>query len=96
MMETVLEAATRLRAVGYDVDFSATDDGRLRCGGCGICHDPTAIVIDEVVRYEGMSDPDDEAILLAVRCDCGRLGLYSAAFGPGASSADVAVLARLP
>jgi hypothetical protein len=53
------------------------------------------MIIDEVVRYEGVSDPDDEAILLALRCHCGRLGLYVAGFGPSASAADVAVLGHL-
>lgn len=95
-METVLEASARLRAKGYAADFHASEDGLLRCGGCLADHDPSAMVIDEVVRYEGASDPDDETILLALHCHCGRSGLYVAAFGPSASAADVAVLERLP
>ena len=95
MMETVLEAGARLRAAGYVVDFSATDDGRLRCAGCGTDHDPTAMVIDAIVRYEGMSNPDDQAILLALRCDCGRRGLYATGFGPSVSIADADVLVHL-
>jgi len=95
-METVLEATQRLRADGYDADFTPTADGRLRCGACGTEHDPETMAVDEVVRYEGASDPQDEAILLALRCTCGRRGLYSTAFGPAASPADDAVLRRLP
>jgi hypothetical protein len=94
-METLLEATSRLRSAGYDVEFNATEDGQLRCVACGDDHDPTEIVIDQVVRYEGMSNPDDEAILLALRCTCGRRGLYVTGFGPTATTADVAILPRL-
>ena len=94
-METVLDATARLRAAGYGGDFVATEDGRLRCAACGTEHDPAAMVIDEVVRYEGASDPDDEAILLALSCDCGQQGLYVTGFGPAAGAADAAVLRRL-
>lgn len=95
-METLLEATLRLRAAGYDLDFSATETGQLRCAACGVDHDPEAMAIDEIVRYEGASNPDDEAILFALSCTCGRRGLYTAAFGPGMPPADVEVLHRLP
>lgn len=95
LMETIPEAANRLRAAGYTVDYSSTDDGRLRCGECGTEHAPADMTVDEVVRYEGASNPDDETILLALRCDCGARGLYVAAFGPSASAADAEVLRHL-
>jgi len=59
-------------------------------------HDLATMVIDEVVRYEGESNPDDEAILLAMRCGCDQQGLCSAAYGANASTGDIAVLQRLP
>lgn len=96
MMETVLDATARLREQGYSVDFTATGDGHLRCGACGASHDPAEMVLDEVARFEGDSNPDDESILLAMRCECGQAGLFSSAFGPNASSAAVAVFERLP
>jgi hypothetical protein len=95
-METILDAADRLRSQGYLHDLTATNDGRLRCGACGADHDPASVEIDAVVRYEGASDPDDEEILLALRCGCSHRGLYQAAFGPGANPDDAAVLRRLP
>lgn len=94
-METILEATKRLRADGYVSDFSATDDGLLLCHGCGATHDPEDLAIDEVVRYEGVSDPDDQEILFALECGCGQRGLYTSAFGPTTSIGDVAVLRRL-
>jgi hypothetical protein len=96
MMDTLLDATDRLRANGFEVDFSATPRGTLRCTACGIEHDPESMRILEVVRYEGASDPADETILLALSCACGHRGLYSAAFGHTTAEADVAALARLP
>ncbi|MBK5221582.1 MAG: hypothetical protein JJE52_01630 [Acidimicrobiia bacterium] len=96
MMETMNQAAARLRSDGYTVDFNSTDVGHLKCGSCGDEHDPQEMTIDEVVRYEGDSNPDDESMMLALRSDCGRSGLYFSAFGSNASAADVAVFQRLP
>lgn len=51
-----------------------------------------ALTVDETVRFEGASDPDDEAILLALSGPDGYRGLYSAAFGAKTTSDDVDVL----
>jgi hypothetical protein len=96
MMETLLEATARLRAAGFTLDFDATGDGYLRCRACGLDHAPEGMRVAEIVRYEGASDPDDQAILLAFCSRCGRRGLYSAGYGPGAAVADVEALRRLP
>lgn len=95
-METLLDATQRLRAVGFDLDFTATAGGQLRCEDCGLDHDPEDMTIGEIVRYEGASDPDDQTILLALCSRCGSRGLYSAAFGYTAAPADVRALHRLP
>ena len=95
-METLVEALTRLRSDGYTQDFAAVAGGDLRCGGCGSVHRPETMVIGEIVRFEGDSNPDDEAILVALHCSCGVGGLYSSANGPDASAYDVAALTRLP
>ena len=95
-METVLAATQRLRDAGFTVDFAATATGQLRCSACGFEHDPETLRVDEVVRYEGVSDPSDETILLALRSDRGCCGVYTAAFGSDTSEADVAALHRLP
>ncbi len=96
MMDTLLDATDRLRARGFDHDFSATSSGRLRCAASDVEHDPEVMRIEEIVRYEGASDPNDQSIMLALSCRCGRRGLYSAAFGPDTAEADVAVLHRIP
>ena len=95
-METLTDAMIRLRAEGYRNDFSANDDGQLKCGECGLRARPEDMTIHATVRFEGDSNPDDEAILVALECGCGCLGQYSTAFGPDTPAADAEVLRRLP
>ena len=94
-METLVEAMERLRSIGYVNDFSATSGGHLRCEVCRSNHDAATISIIETVRFEGDSNPDDESILLALECECGALGQYTAAFGPDTPAEDALVLHSL-
>lgn len=94
-METLVEAIVRLRSGGYHNDLFASPDGNLVCCGCGTSHDPEALQIRETVRFEGDSNPDDEAILLAVASNEGCLGLFAAAYGPTTAAADTMALRRL-
>jgi len=91
---TLTNSINRLRAAGYTHDLRATDDGMLRCEQCGAVEDPPTMGVDETVRFEGPSDPGDQAILLAVTCECGAHGLYSSAYGPAAPPADARALRR--
>jgi hypothetical protein len=94
-VETLSEAIARLRALGFARDFTAAPDGRLRCSECGQELDPASLQIEEIVRFEGESDPGDESILFALSGSCGHLGLYSAPYGPDATPEDVAVVGAL-
>jgi hypothetical protein len=94
-VETLTEAIERLRAQGFLTDFSAVPGGRLRCEQCGSEFDAAQLHIDEIVRFEGASDPGDESILFALSGPCGHAGLYSTAYGPDATPEDAAVVAVL-
>ena len=94
-METLVEAMERLRSIGYVNDFSATADGQVRCELCRTDHDPGVISIAATLRFEGDSNPDDESILIALECECGALGQYTAAFGPDTPAEDAVVLRAL-
>jgi hypothetical protein len=92
---TVSEAIARLRADGYDQDFSA-DGGALMCGSCRCSMDPRGVVVDVAYRFEGESDPDDEAVVFGLACqECGVKGVYVAAYGPSMGADDAAVVAAL-
>ena len=93
---TVVEELARLRDRGYVVDFSITPDGTLRCGTCGHVVQPRDAVIESTARFEGASNPDDQAIVFGIRCtDCGARGAVVAAYGPTASAAEAAVVTGL-
>ena len=93
-METLSEAVTRLRSAGYIENWIAAD-GTLRCFACNATFDPAAVAVDEVVRFEGPSDPGDESILFALTGPCGHRGQYSAAHGSYGSAEDAAVTSAL-
>lgn len=93
-METLSEAITRLEHAGYTESVAAHDDGKLHCSGCRSTCEPDHVTIDDVVRFEGDSNPDDEAVLFAL--DCGQhKSLYSIAFGPETPPNDVAAVRAL-
>lgn len=79
-METLVGAIARFRADGFPLDFSASADGQLTCGNCGV-HGPESMTVHAIVRFEGDSNPDDESILVALESEGGCRGLFTAAFG---------------
>jgi len=94
-METLSEAVERLTAAGYKDDFRAEHAG-LRAVKAGCMHEPESLVIDEILRFEGASDPQDEAALFALRCEThGTRGTYVVAYGPSMDSLDAEMVRRL-
>ena len=91
--DTVLEAVQLLEREGYTGSITIGSDGTMLCGSCGRTHPVGDARVDRVFRFEGTSDPDDEAIVLGVRCpQCGSKAVLVSAFGP---NADPAVLLHL-
>ena len=94
-METLREALARLEARGYDAEFFVRN-GHFICAGCGEELDPRQIVIEDVVRFEGESDPDEEMAVYAIACGpCGRKGTYTVGFGPEMSPEDADIVVKL-
>ncbi len=62
---TVSETINGLKKEGYTLDFNINKD-------CIVCQEsnrvlsPEDFVIDKVFRFEGVSNPDDEAIVYAI------------------------------
>ncbi len=85
----------RLEAVGF-TDQLVADQGMLRAVGSDRRFDPADLAVVETRRFEGSSDPDDEAILLAITTATGEpVGTYTAPYGPAASGEDATVVERL-
>lgn len=95
-MISIAEAVDRLTAAGYRDDFRAEADG-LRSRDTGLLFAPEDLVVDEIVRFEGTTDPDEEAVVLAVRSRAGETrGTWTTAYGPVADPVDSTIMARLP
>jgi hypothetical protein len=81
---TVLEAVELLAAEAFGASFSITPDG-IRCGACGQAGLLERAEVVRVYRFEGPSDPDEEAVVYGLRCPCcGAGGTLVSSFGPGA------------
>ena len=93
--ESFSGAIQRLDQGGFTHGLMA-ESGRLHDLVTGESFDPETLTIDEVVRFEGESDPDEQAILFALRSPQGdALGTYSAVFGPSMPPEDGDVVRRL-
>ena len=93
--DTVSEAVAVLEAEGYAADLYARPEG-IRCGACGRDHNPAAAEIHRIFRFEGTSDPGDEAIVVGLVCPaCGSRGVLVAAYGPTADPEVADVVAQL-
>ncbi|TSD67067.1 phosphoribosylpyrophosphate synthetase [Inquilinus sp. KBS0705] len=64
-MDTVSEVIDHLREKGYTVDFNLKG-GYLETSGDYLQLHPNEFVIDKHYRFEGNSDPEDEAIVYAI------------------------------
>ena len=95
-METVAEALRRLDRAGYTDEFRADAEG-LRSRATGSVRPPEAFHVDEIVRFEGESDPSEESVVVALTPDdAGARGTYTVAFGPLMDPQDADLLRRLP
>jgi hypothetical protein len=82
--DTVTDALHLLEADGYTVDFNV-HDATLHCAACGADSPVAGAEVERLYRFEGPSDPADEAIVLGLRCPaCGARGTLVSAFGPDA------------
>src|SRR5690606_3207445 len=65
--DTLSEAVNDLQSMGYVEDFVIQEEGEcLFCVGRSMELSPEQFVIDEIYRFEGMTDPGDESILFAI------------------------------
>jgi hypothetical protein len=92
-LETLSQAQKRLAEAGFVADLTVS--GRvLHDSATGREYEPAALKVIELVRFEGTSDPGDEAILLAIATrDGAPVGTFTAPFSP-TSSADEAEIVR--
>ena len=92
--DTVTEALAGLRQRGFTLDFNLTEN-------CLICQgnrfDVNDFEITEWYRFEGDTDPSDEAMVYAIESDNGIKGVLVTGYGISAEgmSAELAQKLRL-
>src|SRR5277367_5889583 len=92
---TISQVLERLQRKGYVENFKACTSG-MRVIPMNIFVEPDKLIVDEVFRFEGETDLDEEAIIFALRCPKNNLkGTYLVAFGPMMDAQDIAVVAHL-
>ncbi len=90
---TLIEALEVVRRLGFEQDMFVRPDGLVRCGACHEDARPEGLNLRRLVRLEGVSDPAEQACVLALECTlCGARGSAVVRYGPEAGPADAAVL----
>ncbi len=80
-MISLSDTIRELQRMGYTENLGCANDHLCARSG-KIKLYPKDITIDRMVRFENSSDPDDQAILYAARCDSkDLLGLYVDSYG---------------
>lgn len=93
--DTVSEAVALLAAAGYVDELQLAADG-LTLAGSWALHPIATTTVDYSFRFEGPSDPADEAIVLGVTCtEWDRKGVIVSAYGPYADPEHATLLAAL-
>lgn len=89
---TVTEALAAFKSQGYTIDFNLTENC-LVCGEERFAADEFSIM--DVYRYEGNSDPADEATVYAIESKTGIKGVLVTGYGMSSDSLSDAILRKL-
>lgn len=89
---TITEAIEQLRTQGFSLDFNLKEN-RLLIGEQAYPADEFEIV--DLYRYEGASDPADEATVYALASPAGIKGILVSGYGTSADTASTEALQRL-
>jgi hypothetical protein len=86
----------RLTRAGYSDTFRG-EAGGVHALMADHLHRPEELRIDSIDRFEGISDPEDEAIVLAIHSAVdGCRGTYTLPYGKNMPELDGELLARIP
>lgn len=90
--ETVSEATTALKKRGFTLDFNLSEN-------CIVCNEdkfnPEDFEITEVYRFEGNTDPADEAVVYAIESNRGHKGVLVSGYGISAEGMSAEMARKL-
>ena len=81
---SVSKALDELNENGFNYDFNQHEDD--------IVKNPGNYEIKHIYRYEGESNPDDEAIVFGIQSKSGKKGVYVAGFAANSISEGAQIL----
>ena len=87
-------AVNALQAKGYTHDFNLHPEW-IECPPLKLRLAPEEFHVDEVHRFEGMTNPDDSSILFAISSSAGVKGLLLDAYGVYAESLSPVMIQKL-
>lgn len=91
---TVTEAMVALKQKGYKEDFNLHPEW-IECPQLDLRLQPEEFHVDEVHRFEGMTNPDDSEVIYAVSSSRGVKGVLIDAYGAYASSLSPEMMRKL-
>ncbi len=91
---TISEALSGLKKRGYTIDFNLVPAG-LQAGLLASPLAPDEFEITEVHRFEGESDPDDEAVVYAIESRTGMKGVLLNGYGISADEVSNQLVKKL-
>lgn len=90
--DTVTAAVEGLKKRGYTMDFNLSEN-------CLVCHEDKFNINDfeivEFYRFEGNTDPADEAVVYAIESNKGQKGILVTGYGPTAEPVSAEMLKKL-
>lgn len=92
--ETLSEAMKSLKEQGFTYEFDFKDAHLITQQNNGEFK-PHQLKIIEIHRFEGMTNPDDSAILYAIQCEDGSKGLLVDAYGVYADTEKTAFIDQI-
>jgi hypothetical protein len=92
--DTVTEAISGLKQRGYSIDFNLEADG-VCCAEVPLALKPAEFEITEFYRFEGPSDPADEAVVYAIESVGGQKGVLVTGFGISAEGMGEEMIGKL-
>ena len=92
--DTLSEAVNGLKGRGYTIDFNIKDNFVI-CDVTPLALSPDEFVIAEFYRFEGNTDPADEAVVYAIESKHGHKGILVNGYGPEADTAGADLVKKL-
>jgi len=80
-MKTMSECSNKLVVDGYTENFKIDERGKLFSPTKNKTYPPEKVHIVNFFRFEGASDPDENAILYVITTDDGLKGMLTDAYG---------------